>query len=71
METWEEEIQNLEEEIKELEMKFDHPHFMNSPENDYDVKSKIIEKQSQIIAIYQRESRKIVREHLYHIPKKK
>lgn len=62
MEPWEEEVKRIEAEIRELEMKFDHPHFMNSPENDYDIKSKIIEKQNEIIALYLKASQKLLRE---------
>jgi hypothetical protein len=60
--SWQEEIKKLEEEIKELEIKLYHPHLIKSTEEDYDIKSKIIKKQTRIIAIYVQETEKLVKQ---------
>ena len=46
---WQKEIKQLQEELKQLKIKLTHPHIAKSQEDDYDIKSKIIDKQNQII----------------------
>ena len=56
---WQKEIKQLQEELKQLKIKLTHPHIAKSQEDDYDIKSKIIDKQNQIIDIYIRETDKL------------
>lgn len=44
-------IRQLEEEIKELRMQLKKPHLTKSSEQDYDIKSHIIDKQNEMIEL--------------------
>ena len=58
MQQWQKEIKALEEDLEQLKIKLTHAHFTHSNEHDYDIKSKIIEKQNQLIEILIRENQK-------------
>lgn len=44
-------IKQIEEEVKTLKKELQKPHFAKSTEQDYDIKSHIIEKQNQMIEL--------------------
>jgi hypothetical protein len=48
-------IKQLEEEINELKIHLEKYHFTKSPEQDFDVKTRIIEKQNEMIELLIRE----------------
>jgi hypothetical protein len=57
---WEKEIRQIEDDIKKLELKLKHPHLIRVEGDDYDIKSEIIRKQTEIISIYLRESQRLL-----------
>jgi len=68
MATWQDEVKALEDELKQLDIKLDHPHNTKSAEADYDIKSKIIDLQNQIIEIYIRETNNLLKKITNHTP---
>jgi hypothetical protein len=51
-------IKQIEEEIKELKEKLKKPHLTHSNEQDYDIKSHIIDKQNEMIELLMQQSKK-------------
>ena len=49
---WQLLIREKEEEIKSLKKQMEKPHFIKSSEQDYDIKSHIIDKQNEIIELF-------------------
>ena len=49
--TAQQQIKQIQEEIKSLKLELLKPHFTKSAEQDYDIKSEIIEKQNQMIEL--------------------
>jgi hypothetical protein len=56
MNTFQDDIKELEDEIEQLKIKLTRAHFVRSNEQDYDIKSKIIEKQNKLIEILIKEN---------------
>lgn len=56
MNTFQDDIKELEDEIEQLKIKLTRAHFVRSNEQDYDIKSKIIEKQNKLIKILIKEN---------------
>lgn len=56
---WQKEIRQIEDDIKKLELKLKHPHLFKLEEDDFDIKSEIIRKQTEIITIYIMESKRL------------
>lgn len=50
--TLQQQIKLIEGEIKKLKKQLLKPHFMKDAEQDYDIKSHIIDKQNEIIELY-------------------
>lgn len=57
---WQNEVKQLQEELKQLQIKLEHPHLTKSAEDDMALKSKVIELQNKIIGIYIRETDKLL-----------
>lgn len=57
---WQNEVKQLQEQLKQLQIKLEHPHLTKSAEDDMDLKSKVIELQNRIIEIYIRETDKLI-----------
>jgi hypothetical protein len=58
MNTLEKEVSEIEEELEQLKMKLKRAHFAHSSEQDYGIKSQIIEKQNRLIGILVQENKK-------------
>lgn len=58
---WQNEVKQLQEQLKQLQIKLEHPHLTKSAEGDMALKSQVIDLQNKIIEIYIRETDKLIK----------